>query len=222
MPWLCAGHPDFELPNDIGGECVGGREELARVVERGFNGHAPPKIIARDQRRAGWLVRLHTRITPALKDVVQNMAIRCLRGPAPATIARVLQFFLHVNTRESEAALLAALAGDRKVYGASDQETIVSADRTLEQSIVRVLAFNLENSHDVRVAFRTEAMEGRGSIAVYDGLSRYDSDWFVEYIEHLVKAAPAQADDIVSSFIMLPDEVDTAALKARVAQARNS
>lgn len=67
------------------------------------------------------------------------------------------------------------------------------------------------------VAFRT-----RGSIALYDGLARYDPDWFVEYIEHLVKAAPAQADNIVSSFSMLPDEFDTNELKERVAQARNS
>lgn len=83
----------------------------------------------------------------------------------------------------------------------------------------RVLAPYLPDSSRARDAFRDEALSGRGSRAVYDGLSKYDSDWLIEHVEDVAKADPAHAEDLVTSFLQTPDDVDARPLRERVKRA---
>ena len=221
MPWSCGGHPLVELPYTIGDAHVTTAEELQSVAERAFRGETPPRVSDRERRRGGWVVRLHARVARAYQRAVLAAAMRSLDRQDAATTARALQFFHHVRPAEAQAKLLAILAGDRRGYrDIPDGETAVDfLDKTLEQTLFRVLAPDLVESHDVRVAYRTEAMEGRGSGALYDALSRYDTDWVVEHIELLVDSAPTFVATIIDSFKMIEDEdVDVDALKQRISR----
>jgi hypothetical protein len=223
MPWLCEGHPKLELPAEIGGALVATEAELRDLVVRGFRGETPPGIRRSDQPRGEWLARLHTRLTPTRAPVVVSAALASLLDPDAKTRGRALNFFDDVRSSEAEKRILEIVAGDRRLFaGIPDEVTATTVDKTLEESLFRVLGPNISESTEVREAFRHEALGGRGSRAVYDGLAKYDSEWLIDHLEEVAKACLSRAKELTSSLLQTPEGISLQPLRDRIKRAVES
>jgi hypothetical protein len=221
MPWACAGHPLIALPHDVDGVPVASQAEIGALATRGFHGFTPPRTRPADAPRAAWLARLHARLTPTDGRVVEQAALAALEDPEPRSRALALHYFYRAPSDAARSRLLDVLDGDRRLFsGVPDEATAVpKLDRTLEETIWRVLGPSVAASGRARDLARAEALAGKGSRALYDALARGDSDWMVSAAERVARATPERGEDLLNSFAKFPPGVPVRPVRERVREA---
>lgn len=217
VPWGCEGHPQITLPHDINGVLVSSATELRGVVQRALGGTYPPRTLRVDAVRGAWLIRLYVRLQPAERTVVLEEARAALTSPDPRTRGRALYFFVEVADLPARERLIEILQGDRHLYAdVPDEITPVSVDKTLEHTIWRVLSPLVAVSGPARVIARADALEGRGSRALYAALAWADSGFIINNLEELARVAPSHVEDLLASLSRLPSGSPVAELRAKL------
>jgi hypothetical protein len=224
LPWRCAGHPLVTLPHDFDGVSVD-EAGLAALVARALGGWTPQGVRKEDRERAGWVLRLDSRLrgTPHT-DVVEAAVVAGLDGADAAARGRALNFIEHVQIRSGLRRVVELLRGDRGGFaGVPDTQAEHSEDKTLEDSLWRVARFLPETAEALRELSRTEASSaGRGTPALFNFLAYNDKDWLAEHVTNLARATPAALEALGSAITLISDRKQAeqliAAAKAAVAQ----
>jgi hypothetical protein len=198
--WRCAGHPYAGVPHKFDGQTidVGNVDAIAR---RAIEGWTPAEAGKEDSERAYWIARLFLRVerTQLAREILRVAAVAM--EDADVTIrTRALVFFMHTKSHIGASRSLALLQGPRTLFaGVADTMTPYIRDKTLEETLWR-LATPLVGEGPARDLARTDAVTpGKASRALYDALVKQDSEWTLEHLEDLAKAAPAQVPDFVEA-----------------------
>jgi hypothetical protein len=219
MPWGCEGHPQITLPHDINGTRVATAAELRGVVQRALAGAPPPHARPADTAHGTWLIRLYIRLQPAERAVVLPEVRAALDDPDPLTRGRALAFFVEIADPAAQTKLVSILDGDRKLFAEiPDEITAAPGDKTLEQTIWRVLAPAVAVSGPARAIARADALKGRGSYALYAALAFGDSGFVINNLEDLAKAAPEHVAALSGSLMNLPRGSKVPELRAKLAR----
>ncbi|MFO0552394.1 MAG: hypothetical protein U0271_28660 [Polyangiaceae bacterium] len=200
LPWSCAGHPPAALPQALDGVEVTG-ENLAALIDRSLHGWTPPRVLAEDASGAYWPLRMHTRLgdTPWHALVARTVAA-AMDAPDPRARGRALQFFFSQSLAVGMERAVELLAGDRRLFaGVPDEITQVRADKTLEETLWRVVTPLVAAPGPARDLARTDALAtGKGSEALYAALTSGDAAWVAEHALEIARATPARIEDLVT------------------------
>jgi hypothetical protein len=200
VPWACNGHPLAELPREIDGIEVTA-DNAGELARRSFGGWTPLAARPADQKGGFWAARLHSRLagTPWAGAVIAA-AVSALDDADPQVLARALHFFAIFPAPAGMMRALELLEGDRgRFAGVPDPVTAMMADKTLEDSLWRVVIPLLPDSERARDLARIEALApGRGRSALYAALASADPTWLAEHAEEIARATPAMIGELVT------------------------
>lgn len=211
MPWRCAGHPPLEI----------GTDELREMATRGFSGVVPPGTPDFDAERGDWLVRLRARLAPVDRAVLDSVALTSLQAADAKTRGLAIRYFYITGEEAGARRMFALLSSDRASFaGVPDPVTDVATDKTLEESMWRVIAPLGPSDTSVRSALRAEALSGRAGRSVFSAIAQDDTAWLREHIDDLGRAAgAANVEVLVKSLAQLPPKQPLQELRERARKA---
>jgi hypothetical protein len=201
VPWRCQGHAPVELPHYFDGVMVRSEGELAALIDSALAGNLPPKARKEDGPATWWLIRLSHRLaqTPYSDTLVQTVA-KALESADPKIRGRALRFFFSVESDVGMRRALELYDKNRALYvDVPDEVTDVSKDKTLEDSLWRVIGPMTGRPGRARELARAEAVApGRGRNSLYSAIAREDAEWVGEHIEEIFKATPALGQELTN------------------------
>lgn len=199
VPWRCAGHPIATLPHDFDGVTITG-ENLGEVVTRALHGWTPDGARPEDRTGPWWIPRLLVRLeTTPWQTTVRHAAAEALRDPDPQARARALHLFMVAPDPADTQRALDAFSADRSQFvGIPDPVTTVAGDKTLEDTVWRVLAPLVGAPGRGRELARDSALTpGRGAVALYGALAANDAEWVASHALEIARATPDRIEDLI-------------------------
>lgn len=198
--WKCEGHPIVTLPHEFDGVLAKTESDLIELCTRSLQGFRPPAAHPEDKPRALWTARLYARLkqTP-WADTVVRTAASCLTDPVPQVRARAMEFFFCLELPAHRAVEL--LDADRHLFtGVPDEITAITGDKTLEDTLFRVITPLVKEPGRARDLARAEALApGKGRCSLYDALAAGDSEWVAAHAEDIARATPALGTELIES-----------------------
>lgn len=199
VPWRCAGHPVVTLPHDFDGVAITAAN-LGETVTRALHGWAPDAARPEDRTGPWWIPRLLVRLenTP-WQAMVRAAAATALRDPDPQARARALHLFMVAPEPADTQRVLDAFAANRPLFvGIPDPVTTIAGDRTLEDTVWRVLAPLLAAPGRGRELARDSALTpGRGAVALYGALAANDAEWVASHALEIARATPERIEELI-------------------------
>jgi len=219
VPWRCDGHPPIQFPHDIHGVRVATRDELRDFVVRALHGFDPPGAMP-DEKNAEWLRRLYYRLSPADAGLVAQLAAGSFGDADPVARQRALHFFHDVPDPAARERLADQFTAHRNLFaGIPDRSPRHTTDSTLEHAAWRLLHGSIPTSPRIRDLARAEALAGKASRALYDGIVKADARWLDEHVAEVARAAPDHVKTLEQSFRVTDDPAIYEGLRGRALKA---
>jgi hypothetical protein len=200
LPWACDGHAAAELPRELDGARIANEKELIDVVLASLRGTLPAGASPAYKPRAFYAARMYSRFagTPHGEAIVRAVSA-AMEDPEPDVRARALQFFFTLELPHGMKRAAELLGGDRKLFASvRDTATPVSADRTLEDTLWRIVTPLVAGSPKLRDVARADALApSKGRESVYTALARGDAPWVAEHAEEIYRATPGLGRDLI-------------------------
>ena len=195
--WVCAGHPEFQLPAKLDGVGIDGDAALPSIVQRALR---HPPFIAPDIRNPSfWVQRLYRLLqTDAAQGIIGNAVADALGSSDAVTVRAAIDFFVQIPDAPGgeRLPLIAQQARSRFESIADPNSPNTNLYERLLEAVEERLSLGNGRTPDpnaVSIA-RQSLLDGSASSGVLFRIAAHDREWFCNHAADIVRVAPARPD----------------------------